>query len=223
MLTSKKAEEKRNDNLSLILISILSIVIVSLSIYSNKLRKESGYYQLLSENKNSSSMVESVDYLRNLYENESIFLNPNHQVVPLENKSKVPLSSLVEGGSKLVLRIKDSDCKPCVDSTLTLLKTKIDKLKPENIIILTNQRVPRELILFLRTRQLRLDTYMINNINELKGERRTPYFFVLQEDLQVTMFHEVKKNVPGLTKYYLDIVSKKLDGKRKKKLLPEID
>ena len=199
-----------NDKVSLFLVSLLTISIIALSYYNGKVKRKCNYYKLLHETETTVGMVDNIEYIKNLYSNEGVYLNPDQQAHSFNNNSKVDLRSLVKDGSKLIFRFKESDCVPCIDSTFAILKAKINEIEPKNIIIFSNHKVPRELILYLRTNQLKLDSYFVKKIGNLPWESNTPFFFDSENDMQVIMFHEVNKKIPILTEKYLQQVSKRI-------------
>lgn len=150
-------------------------------------------------------------FLLTIYQYNFYKLPSSDSVYSFDLQKKISLASLTENGPTLILRLLESDCPPCVDSTLYSLAEQCNDLDKTKVAILTDKAVPRDIIVFARSHNILFSIYKVDR-NELSIplEEETPYFFMLDDNLNVYDPFVVKRDYMSHTNSYLKWMTEKL-------------
>lgn len=184
---------------------------VALKIQNNRLIKYNDYLELVSEAKDMhlTSLIEN--RIKAIYQYNFYKLPSSDSVYSFDLQKKISPASLTENGPTLILRLLESDCPPCVDSTLYSLAKQCNDLDKTKVAILTDKAVPRDIIVFARSHNILFSIYKVDR-NELSIplEEETPYFFMLDDNLNVYDPFVVKRDYMSHTNSYLKWMTEKL-------------
>jgi hypothetical protein len=146
--------------------------------------------------------------LKNL-QNDNQFLD-KELVLKKNDGSSCFLDSLIDE-PKLIFRYTSLNCNSCVDKQLTLLNRYTNIIR-DRILILTYYENLRDLYLFKRLNSLEFETFNIESLNIPFEELQFPYFFVIDENLNISDSFLPLKSDTTLTINYLFEVASKLSN-----------
>ena len=124
----------------------------------------------------------------------------------------IPLKSIFAKGQNqlLVCRFSQQHCESCVDATIQILQNQANQIGVKNIVYLGNHRNNR---LFKETIPLYgiegMRVYNTQGFNIPVEQADYPYFFILDNSLQVSGIFMPNKGVPAVTVKYLEAVKKR--------------
>ncbi len=187
------------------------IVCVGLKIQYNKLIRSRDYYQLVSESKGDplNEIVEKK--ILPIYSYNRYRFPEDDSVFSFEKRRNISVGNIAEKGPLLILRLLETDCPPCVDSTLRFLADHCKLLANDQVAILTDKTVPRDVIVFGRANNISYSIYQVNKGGlNISLENQTPYFFVL--DMTGVMYDPfiIDPYQSNVTKLYLKLMTSKL-------------
>ena len=114
--------------------------------------------------------------------------------------------TLTELASKprLVFCFSINTCTPCVETAVDFLKEVFPDYKENEMIIVTGDYP-------LRLRNLVYEKKMLSGINLPIDEIGVPFFFILDNKIEISFLHLFNKLNPDITKIYLEEIKKKYD------------
>lgn len=193
------------------LIIALCATCVGLKISSKKTSKTMAYYMLLSETKDDIMVDMIKERTHPVYMYNSHPLSHTDSVYSFEKQKRMPLENLVQNGPVLALRILETDCEPCIDTTLSILASESNKLEKSQMVIITDKAIPREIIVFARIHKLSCSIVHVGKGGlNVPIEDFTPYFFTLNKNNIMYDLFLVDKRYPELTKSYLKLITRKI-------------
>jgi len=116
--------------------------------------------------------------------------------------------SVIGDKPKLIFRYTESHCNSCVEHSLNMLAVYKEYIEDENILILATGKNLARLRIYL-------EKYKLDNIQVLYTLEQTnipierydfPYFYILNSDMKTQLVFLPIKEIPDLTKRYLDII-----------------
>lgn len=111
---------------------------------------------------------------------------------------------------KLIYRFSKMHCESCVKASLNVLKKKVELIGIDNVILLGNYDNNR---IFFRTISEynieKIQVYNISSFNIPAEEIGFPYFFVLNNNLEISDVYIPNKITPTITNKYLKNISSK--------------
>lgn len=203
--------KKFNKALLIVVFIAVCITTVGLRIQNNKLTKHRDYLELVSEAKDKqiASFVEN--RMKAVYQYNFYKLPVTDSVYSFDKQKKIAIGSLTEQGPVLILRLLETDCPPCVDSTLYCLDEQCKLLGKSQVAILTDKSVPRDIIVFARSHKISFSIYKVDKGGvSIPLEEYTPYFFMLEKSSVMYDVFLVKKDYMNLTNSYLKMMTEKL-------------
>ena len=107
------------------------------------------------------------------------------------NNDSVSIHSLVDS-PKLVLRICEKFCSPCIDDALNSLKIIGNAIGFNKMLIISDMKNAKLLNIFIDGNDVSSPCFAHHEglefeIEKLPGHNRAPYFFVLDQDLRVSL------------------------------------
>ncbi len=165
------------------------------------------YDKTLNEEKRSSWLM-----FRNMlfqYQDEAIQL-ADFKLTPYDSCDSFAVSSLVNNGTKLFFRFKETDCTMCINKFMEVLKNIPDNFPMERLVILCGYENFHEYRVFVTKNNMKMKVF---NIDKLPGliteEINEPYFFVLNKELKIqNIYIPDKNNTENLNRYFLCLISK---------------
>ena len=122
------------------------------------------------------------------------------------------LKDIVKNQKTLIYRCAATQCKMCIDSQLEIMSTLLTAPKKYNIILLsTNYRNIRDLIIFKKSHSLDFPIYHLHQTDHLPFAADSvgaPYFFVLDERMTPENIFIPKKEWPRFSIEYLTRIQK---------------
>lgn len=159
------------------------IVCVGLKIQYNKLIKSRDYYKLVSESKGDPLNKIVAKKILSIYSYNRYRFPEGDSVFSFEKRRKISVSNIAEKGPLLILRLLETDCPPCVDSTLSFLAVQCKLLGNDQVAILTDKTIPRDVIIFGRVNNISYSIYQVHKGGlNISLENQTPYFFMLDKN-----------------------------------------
>ncbi|MFY0255138.1 hypothetical protein ACDQ55_14415 [Chitinophaga sp. 30R24] len=105
------------------------------------------------------------------------------------NDQKVFLKSLVNGGTKIVVRNNEEGCSLCIEHELDIIKKYADSLGNENVIVITTHSNVRKLKVFVQTNHIPFNVYYCQSLNiPYEWATQKPFVFTLTPQLIVNNF-----------------------------------
>ena len=178
-----------------------------------KLQKQKAEAEQLCVRMQNKAQEQLNTYQSNL---ETAILNSNlqleNQMVKDTLNNRIPLKSIFAKGQRqlLVCRFSQQHCESCVDATIQTLQKQVNQIGAENIVYLGNHRNNR---IFKKTIPLYgikgMRVYNTQAFNIPVENAGYPYFFILDNNLQVSGIFIPNKGVPAVTVKYLEAVKKR--------------
>ncbi len=194
-----------------ILICISSIV---LSLKYQKLIGESNYNRLALSANHSLIKEKILSELRPSLIFDGVDLAKSDSVFSFEDSKMHTLQDLVYSDNALILRISQNDCKSCVDSTLSALSNFYSEFEEGELVILTDKKNIRDIVVFSRFHKIQTNIYYIEHEFLERISVSTPYFFLLKDQKWVINFHLIHNGNLSLTNDYLKIIASKISRSR---------
>ncbi|WET69015.1 hypothetical protein [Sphingobacterium sp.] len=141
--------------------------------------------------------------------NNGIKLNAEILLKDLNNK-EVSLKKLISTGPKLIIRSNEDGCGLCIEHELKLIKKFMDKIGPQNIILITTHNNVRKLKVFKNDNNITLDVYTCTSLGlpyELVSQK--PFLFVIDPSFTSNNFHIPEISETEISEvYYESIISR---------------
>ena len=144
---------------------------------------------------------------------EESILNSNFEftgtVVKDSMNNMIPLKSIFNDGQNqlLICRFSQRHCESCVDAIIQTLQKNLDDIGIDNIVCFGNHRNNR---VFQKTLPLYgiegMKVYNVPQINLPVEELNYPYFFVLDNSLQISNVFVPEKGLSHITIKYLESI-----------------
>ncbi len=187
---------------------LLIIVLFYFNVKAHQLNQSLGVNisQLEVSLNNEKSLSANRDhFLRLSLKNNNTVLKKGLKVI--DEKGESFLLREVLPFPKLIFRYSEIHCDVCVDQQIKTLKLFKEKIGSDNIIILANYKLLKNLILFKRLNALDLQVYKLSSELNLELEKNdTPYFFILDENNVANDFFIPIKEINNYTHRYLNLM-----------------
>ncbi len=199
---------KEKTLLFVIIITLLTINIFIL-IRFDKLKQQKIANSLVIQNQANKLNAYKISFKTNIM-NSGLQLNAITLKDSLNNL--IPLKKVFDNNRKqvLVYRFSKIHCESCVVASLKVLRKWVDLIGEKNVLILGNYRNNR---IFYRTmKEYGIEysnVYNTATFNVPAEELGYPYFFVLENDMQIFNAFVPDKGIPQITNEYLRRIQKK--------------
>jgi hypothetical protein len=187
------------------------VIVILIIVNAFILWKLKASYNLISKTNlviknNNGQVYESLEYERDSIEYlELISLDT---FIPIDSIIKVEKK---ENQSLLVFRFSMHSCNSCVDSIFTIIKGMPENLK-SNVLIVSDHESKRRLFIKLHYYKMEQVKYAV--LSELSipfDKQNIPYFFVVNNDLKISMFFiPIIKNRRRTVNYLNYVIEKHL-------------
>ncbi|WP_320935182.1 hypothetical protein [Bacteroides nordii] len=131
------------------------------------------------------------------------FLNPQMRLYS-EQGDSLCLMDIKKKRRTLVLRYSAHSCSTCVADLLGLIKSFIQENHNIEILLFTTFQTNEEMKKLYHINRFLPDIYNVYSMDLPMEKELVPYFFLLDEDLRVLDIFIPHKELPHLTKRYLD-------------------
>ena len=171
--------------------------------------------QDLIEENNISESIESLIIGNVFLQFETTDSRIEDLIITSNNDNNKRLSNYLCSVNRLILRYNEDNCSSCIDHSLDALLEYKDAIGIENILIISTVRNNRKLKAFIDKYE-DLNIQIINTKSEINlpiEEYNIPYFFVINENLELKMLFVPIKELPHNTARYLDIISQRFIAK----------
>ncbi len=120
-------------------------------------------------------------------------------------------SHLMEKEKKLVFRISSNNCSSCIDFTVGYLKSILNVIPRDKIVVIVEGNGKRELKAFADSLHLELPLYYIVGyaFQGFLDKENLPFFFMSSSELKVEDLFIPIKEIPEHTEFYFRAISKK--------------
>lgn len=195
-------------NITLTTLAVIAIgLFIYIKYYNNKVSTLLHYYDNKIESlKNENAIIKSTNSdFKTYFKSEDIELNAD-VILTNENGAITKLKDIVKEDYILVIRYSTYNCESCVEFQINSIKPFVNKLKSNNIIIISDEN-RRSIKMFKEKFGFRYPTYfMKGNLIEYIDERNEPYFFVIDKSLHTRLLFIPHKESPELTNIYLNTI-----------------
>lgn len=193
---------KKKAILILIPITVFAFILVTISLYNNRLEKIKTSCH--DEYSMTTTMLDKLLSERQcLLENESK-LTFNNEFFSLKNK-KTNVGNLNLENSCLCVYISRDFCKDCVDYCLEYLKEYI--LDGNNALVFAAGYLPRDLYVFAKEQNLNTDLFFtVDKLDFPISKLLMPFFFVLDPNHEVKYFFVPRKEIDDQTMRYFELL-----------------
>lgn len=192
-------------------IGLLIIVLVYFNIKAQKLNQSlsTNISQLEVLLNNERSLSANRDhFLRLSLKNNNTLIKNDLEII--DEKGKSFLLKDILPFPKLIFRYSELHCDVCVDQQIKTLKLFKEKIGSDNIIVLANYELLKNLILFKRLNALDIPVYKLSGRMNLELEENdTPYFFILDKNNVANDFFIPIKEINNYTYRYLNVMFEK--------------
>lgn len=169
---------------------------------------------LLQVNSNNNTIIRqqyvnqnlAYDYRLTLQNDESRFF-PNDIAIEDPQKNQVFIDSIIGNCPKLVIRYSSLNCHTCIDSLVTNAKNLSQILGRDNICIFAKYHSDSDFRVFWRTNNNYFRIFQAESQITRLDSINKPYMFVLNSNKTISHIFLPHKEIPEMTKWYLDIVT----------------
>jgi len=126
-----------------------------------------------------------------------------------ENGKTIQLKDLLDSEYKLIFNFTDINCNSCITQEVENIKKFTDSMGIKRIVLLANYRLSRDLIVFKRMNNLRVDVYNTNNqkLGLKVEEYNLPYYFIANNEGETKQVFIPEKERPNLSAKYYEVIS----------------
>lgn len=143
------------------------------------------------------------------YISESI-LDPEIELRSPIEKNSTRISDLIKDKKVLLFfRFKENDCDACIQKGLELLKKTKNQLHNQRIIILSGYKNVSQFYAYAKSENILLEIYNVDVLPIPIDNQNNPYFFILNERLEMKNIFIPMKEDMKLTADYLDCIKDK--------------
>jgi hypothetical protein len=153
----------------------------------------------------------TMQFQKYIYQSWGSKLNLKTQVQDADEKTLL-LGDIFKNESKLVLRITDIDCNPCIEHALKLLKSSEKKIQQKVVVLVSSSNIRHFRIFAEKVKPFEIYAIDFEKMKipiEIIGK---PYLFVMtpNNDMPICYFVPVE-GISQPTKNYMDVVEKKIN------------
>lgn len=123
----------------------------------------------------------------------------------------IALSQLKKKKNTLVLRYSYLNCRSCVDNAIARLLEFTNQNDDIDVLLLGSYQNNKDLKIFKQINKNVANVYMIKHLEVPIEDENIPYLFILDEDMQILDLFIPRKEIPELTREYLEKIKKILD------------
>ncbi|MBO7598763.1 MAG: hypothetical protein J6T70_17130 [Bacteroidales bacterium] len=149
------------------------------------------------------------DYRKLIQADSSRMILQNIDIVNT-HKQKEVIDSVLRKNPILVIRYSSLSCHTCIDSVVNKARLLSQTLGRENICIFANYHSDSDFKVFWRTNNNYFRIYSVVSAIKRIDKFNTPYMFVLNNDKTISHLFIPHKEIPEMTKWYLDVVQQYL-------------
>lgn len=172
---------------------------------------------LLQENSNNNTIMRqqyvnqnlAYDYRLTLQYDECRFF-PDDIVIEDPQNNQLFIDSIIDNCPKLVLRYSSLNCHTCIDSLVTNAQKLSQVLGRDNICIFAKYHSDSDFRVFWRTNNNYFRIFQVESQITRLDSINKPYMFVLNSDNSISHLFLPHKEIPEMTKWYLDVVTEYL-------------
>jgi hypothetical protein len=193
------------------ILTTVAIIAIGLFIYvvyyNNKVNTLLHYYDNKIESlENENAIIKNTNSdFKTYFKSEDVKLNESI-LLTNENGLISKLKDIIMEDYTLVIRYSTYNCESCVQFQINSLKPFINKLKSNNIIVISDEN-QRSIKLFKEKSGFIYQTYFMHgNLIEYVDNRNEPYFFIIDKSLHTRLLFIPHKESPELTNIYLKTI-----------------
>jgi len=130
-----------------------------------------------------------------------------------ENNKRCRINEISGANTTLIFRFSEINCTSCVETQFRLIRKYISKYGKNNIIIVASYSNIRNLTIFKRINEISIPIYRIeqNQLCQKVESLNVPYYFLLEDEVEMRMIHIPSKEIPSLTLNYLNLIGKRFE------------
>lgn len=183
-----------------IIIGLLLIANLGIIIKYKYLRK--GLIVLNTQSIDYSLLKENIkDYVFQAQMNENVMLDTSI-ILKDGNEKIITLKKVFTSEPKIVFRIFETGCSPCLENELNLLKKYLFAFGADKVVIITTHSISRKLLVFKKMYNIDFDVYYCKNLGVPYEKEYNLFIFVSDSTLLVKHFFIPNRNMPELSDMY---------------------
>lgn len=125
-----------------------------------------------------------------------------------ENGKTIQLKELLDSEYKLFFNFTDINCSSCIAQEVGNIIKYADSIGIKRIVLLGNYRLSRDLIVFKRLNNLKMDIYNTNNqkLGLKVEEYNLPFYFLAKNEDESKHVFIPEKERPSLSEKYYEVI-----------------
>lgn len=143
-----------------------------------------------------------MDNIKMYYRYENKMIN-DFDILNIKGE-KMRFSSLLDESYRIIFKFSSKNCSSCIDAELKVIMKIADQIDPEKIIILSDGQGMRQLVAFIRERNLKIPIYRISQGSEISilEQENVPFVCLMNESLRTELLFIPIKELNGFSEQY---------------------
>lgn len=188
-----------------ILLLINMLLLLNYYICNKNIKQE----RRLCNNKIDALFYESTLLRENLLLSiQDVCILPEKTIVYTESGDSTTLDKIKQNKKSLILRYSYLSCQPCVDNIIANIKQFVEENDTLEVLLLSNYQCKKDLRNFKRINTIFTEVYNIKHLDISLEKENVPYMFIIDENMNIFNFFIPRKEIPELTKQYLQRVKR---------------